>query len=441
MDVQLENLTPSNALDILSLLSQSGAKLKGTIRTKERCPKCREDFMHYPKLGFICPECKTVPKRVFIDLYHKGYGRVKIYSDKQGEPLDTYSRALSLQETITTELKTGTFNPTNYVKKEQKQFWCITLLDEMYADRIDNIAPSNKAGYKRMVEIEKAYFGTKNVKDILNYDIINFDKHLQNVGYKENGGYKNANTRNKVLEHFKSFINYCIFDRQIPGIMMPKFPELDITQPVIHWLNMEDQQIIFNDFVPEEHKPIISFLLIYGCRPSEARAMKCKDVDLANDCFTISSSFSGKVYREKKRKGRGSKPTTKPIHDEIREYIEDRVRNNHPEAWLFIHPLTGNAYGQASLYRLWSRIREKADIPNYVRLYDATRHSRGSQEANNGVPLQTVQELLGHSNDQMTKRYMHLLVDTQRTVLRQVTLKKGTVPRVSLLKKQDNEKP
>ncbi len=438
MDTSLYSLTPSNALDILSVLSQPGAKLKGTIRTKERCPKCGEDFMHYPKLGFVCPECKTVPKKVFIDLYHKGYGRVKIYSDKQGEALDTYSRAVSLQETITTEIKTGTFNPANYIKKEQKLFWCSTLLDEMHADRIGGIAPSNKKDYTRMTNIEKAYFGTKNVKDIINYDIINFDRYLQEVGYKDNGGYKNPNTRKKVMQHLKSFINYCIIDRQIPGVSMPKFPELDTTEPVIHWLNMEDQQAIYNDHIPDRHKPIVAFLMIYGCRPGEARAMKCKDVDLANDCFTISSSFSGNVYREKKRKGRGAKPTVKPIHDEIREYLEERVNNNHPEAWLFPNPRTGDAYPQSVLEKMWRSVRTKAGIPGYVRLYDATRHSRASQEANKGVPSHTIQDLLGHSNDQMTKRYTHLSVETQRGVLKQYTLKKGTVPRVSLLKKQDS---
>lgn len=389
--------------------------------------------MHYPKLGFICPECKTVPKKVFIDLYHKGYGRVKIYSDKQGEALDTYSRALSLQETITTEIKTGTFNPANYIRKEQKHFWCTTLLDEMLSDRIGSIAPSNKKDYTRMVTIEKAFFGTKNVKEIINYDIIEFERYLQNVGYNGNGGYKNANTRNKVLQHLKSFMNYCIIDRQIPGVSMPKFPELDITEPVIHWMNMEDQQIVYNDFIPDRHKPIVAFLMIYGCRPGEARAMKCRDVDLANDCFTISSSFSCHVYREKKRKGRGSKPTVKPIHDDIREYIVERVTNNLPDAWLFPNPATGKAYGPRSLSKLWQRVRKKAGIPDYIRFYDATRHSRASQEANKGVPSHTIQELLGHSNDQMTKRYTHLSVETQRGVLQEFTLKKNCVPRVSLL--------
>ena len=109
------------------------------------------------------------------------------------------------------------------------------------------------------------------------------------------------------------------------------------------------------------------------------------------------------------------------------------------KAWLFQHPVTGDAYGQASLYKLWSRIREKAKISKDIRLYDATRHSRASQEANKGVPSHTIGELLGHSNDQMSKRYTHLDVDTQRTVLKQYSLKKGTVPGVSLIRKAENE--
>lgn len=292
-----------------------------------------------------------------------------------------------------------------------------------------------------MVSIEKTYFGTKSVKDVMNYDIINFEKYLREVGYRDNGGYENPNTRKKILEHFRSFMNYCIIDRQIPGVTMPKFPELDVAEPVIHWFNMQDQQTIFNDFVPDGHKPVVAFLMIYGCRPGEARAMKCKDVDLANDCFTISSSFSLNVYREKKRKGRGSKPTVKPLHDDIRDYITDRVKNNHPEAWLFPNPRTGDAYPQSTLEAMWRGIRKKLGMPKHIRLYDATRHSRASQEANKGVPSHIIQELLGHSNDQMTKRYTHLSLGTQRGVLEQYSLKKGKVPSVSLIRKAENEEP
>jgi len=154
-------------------------------------------------------------------------------------------------------------------------------------------------------------------------------------------------------------MNYCRIDRQIPGVTLPKFPDIDTTEPEMAWLNMEDQQTIFNNYVDELDKPIMAFLMIYGCRPCEARALKCKDMDLSNDCFTISSSFSGNIYREKKRKGRKSKPTIKPIVDEIRDHMIERVQGNLPEAWVFPNPRTGNAYGQNTLHRKWQRIKEE----------------------------------------------------------------------------------
>ena len=73
-------------------------------------------------------------------------------------------------------------------------------------------------------------------------------------------------------------------------------------------------------FVADCDKPIIGFLMLHGCRPSEARALKCKDVDLAAGTITISGTFSGRVYREK-RKGRGARSVTIPIHPELEEYI------------------------------------------------------------------------------------------------------------------------
>ncbi len=184
--------------------------------------------------------------------------------------------------------------------------------------------------------------------------------------------------------------------------------------------------------MPDEHRPIISFLMIYGCRPSEARALTCKDVDLRNDCFTISSSFSGNVYREKKRKGRHSQPTVKPIVDEIRDYIADRVKNNLPPAWLFPNPHTGRAYGQNKLARIWQKIREKAKLPDTLKLYGSTRHSRGSQLANNGVSQKLIQEVLGHANLSSTDKYTHVNLEAQRIVLENFTLKRPSVTVVCL---------
>lgn len=43
----------------------------------------RGAFSYVRKLGFICPECKTRPERLYIDLPWDGK-RVRVYTDSQG---------------------------------------------------------------------------------------------------------------------------------------------------------------------------------------------------------------------------------------------------------------------------------------------------------------------------------------------------------------------
>ncbi len=80
--------------------------MKGTIRPisrQRKCPKCKASFKHILKLGYACPDCYTAPTRFFIDLYWNGQ-RPGIYSDKLGQPLDSYQRAMNLLARIQGEM-------------------------------------------------------------------------------------------------------------------------------------------------------------------------------------------------------------------------------------------------------------------------------------------------------------------------------------------------
>jgi integrase len=175
--------------------------------------------------------------------------------------------------------------------------------------------------------------------------------------------------------------------------------------------------------------------MLHGCRPGEARALKCKNVDLAHDCITIAATFSGGVYCER-RKGRGARILVIPIHPEMRECISERVRNSHPEAFVFVNPVTGRPYSETRIWKLWNKVRTAAGVGQGLRLYDASRHSFASQLVNSGVSLFKVSKLLGHSSTKMTERYSHANVDSMRTELSRLSLKKAeTVTRLSPQKK------
>jgi len=387
--------------------------MTGKIRTKEKCSVCHKPFIHVERMGFLCPEHKTTPSRLYVDLSFKGK-RCRIFCDKQGQPLDTYRRASIVQSKIQWEIEHDSFDPSRYIKAELQGFWITNLLDRFLSHKIAGIAPSYQKDYRRMVTVAKVYFNTTDVRDIKKLDIINYQNHLQSAMKLS------SKTTKNYLDHFKTFLNYCKDDIEILD-RLPAFPEIEIQAHTFRWLSQDDQVQLF-EHVPDADKPMIGFLMLHGCRPSEGRALKVKDVNLSNQTITISATFSGHVYREK-RKGRGSRPVTIPIHPELSDYIEARVTGNLPEAFLFVNG-KGRYYSETKLKRVWDDVRTKAGIDKSLRLYDATRHSYASQLANSGTSIFKISRLLGHSSTKMTEKYTHENIENMRTDIRKLSLRK-----------------
>ena len=95
--------------------------MKGNIRTKEKCPICGKPFTSIPKAGLICTDHKTTPDKFYFDVSWKG--QQKIFSNKRGEILDSYSRALQVQLQITREIEEKIFDPTKYRQAEIEKFF------------------------------------------------------------------------------------------------------------------------------------------------------------------------------------------------------------------------------------------------------------------------------------------------------------------------------
>jgi integrase len=415
-------LTSGIEVDSLQILLEEGGDMPGIIRSKGECQKCGEEFKHLPKLGYICPECKTTPKRFFIDLWHQGK-RIRLFSDKTGQVLDTYQRAQTLLSHIRYEIQHHTFDPSKYIKSEISGNWVTTLLDKFLAFKLDSIAPSYKKDYERMTKIAQDFFGTKDVREIRKLDVVNFKTHLE-----KNFTLKPKSIKN-VMDLFKTFLRYLKNDLEVIDAV-PAFPTIEVQGYSFKWLSPEEQVKLF-EYIPDGHKPIIAFLMLQGCRPGEARALRCKDVDLRDMTIAISATFSATVYREK-RKGRGAQAAVIPIHPEMLDYLKNRVSNNLPEAYIFTNPNTGRFYTENALRRIWENVRVKADISKSLRLYDATRHSFASQLVNMGSTIYKVSKLLGHTSTKTTEKYAHPNIESLRTDLQKLSL---TVTGLSLERK------
>lgn len=418
MGLSLSDSYPDIAIALLED-AMKDVPLQGTIRTQKKCPLCRNRFtpVHGKSgvlIGLICPEHRTSPDRFYLDLHHHGE-RYLIFSDRKGRILDSFSFVLYVQREISREIQERTFDPSKYVKRKQQEFWVCELLDRFKEFKEPEIAPSYWKDYLRMIGLARDFFGTADVREIRKMDLIRYKEELEAHRTYSPKSLKNA------LDHFRVFLRYCwktleIIDR------VPQFPEIQLDEPKFKWLDQDNQLAIF-DHVPEGDRPIIAFLMLQGIRPGEARALKIRDIDLAKQTVTIGATFSGSVYREK-RKGRSSRTVTLPIHPEMMEFVSRSAKEALPEAFLFICPKTGRHYSETGLKRVWDEVRKAAGIYRDLRLYDATRHSFASQLVNAGVDIASVSRLLGHSTLKMTMRYAHHEVGKLRTDLERLSLKK-----------------
>jgi integrase len=298
------------------------------------------------------------------------------------------------------------------MRSEIEGFWICNLLDRFEAAKKKTIAPSYYSNYKRMVQVAKDYFGTSDVRELRKLDLVKYKERIET-------DLKGKTVKN-YLDLLRVFLNWCQNDLEIIE-KVPSFPEVNIEEPNFRWLSQDDQIKLFGH-VPEVDKPIMACMILCGVRPGEARALRCKDVDLRNNTITVTSTWSKDQLRER-RKGRGAKKLVIPIHPEVFDYVSERVERNLPSAFLFANPITQGPYSVQRLRKVWAKVKAAAKITG-LRLYDATRHSFASQLVNAGVPINAVSDLMGHSTLRITQRYAHGDLSLKATTLQKMSLKK-----------------
>lgn len=141
-------------------------------------------------------------------------------------------------------------------------------------------------------------------------------------------------------------------------------------------------------------KSIIVTAVHTGMRRNEVLGLKWSDVDLGGRVITI-------------HEGKWGSSRHVPINSVLAKTLEGVPR--HIESpFVFYHREQGDSAGHRfmELKRAWRRVLKEASIDN-LRFHDL-RHTCASWLVMKGVPLQTVQQILGHKSFVTTLRYAHM---------------------------------
>lgn len=157
---------------------------------------------------------------------------------------------------------------------------------------------------------------------------------------------------------------------------------------------------IYTDYM----KPAINVTLNTGLRRGALFALRWNDVNFDERIITVRAAAA-----------KSGKTIYIPMNDTVYRVLLAWQQQTHEEdETLVFHSSRGTPIG--SIHYLWGKLLNSAEIKDF-RWHDM-RHDFASRLVMAGIDLNTVRELLGHSNLNMTLRYAHLAPGVKREAVK-----------------------
>lgn len=138
--------------------------------------------------------------------------------------------------------------------------------------------------------------------------------------------------------------------------------------------------------------PMVLLSLNTGMRQGELFSLTWEQIDMTRRTLTVLASHA-----------KGNATRTTPLNTEALGVLTT-IKPEAAAGLVFKSPVTGGRFNNVK--KAWAEVTKAAKLDG-VRWHDL-RHDFASQLVMRGVPLFTVQKLLGHANSRMTQRYAKL---------------------------------
>jgi integrase/recombinase XerC len=167
-----------------------------------------------------------------------------------------------------------------------------------------------------------------------------------------------------------------------------------------------DLQVDKDDFFQVRNRIVIDLLYATGLRQGELIGLKHSSVDFSNKMLKV----LGKRNKERLI------PLSYKMVDDIRDYImlkEKTFDRTTGDDWLIVTNKGKKAYPKL-IYRIV--YSELSGFTNTKKSPHVLRHSFATHMLNNGADLNSIKELLGHSNLSATQVYTHNSIEQLKKI-------------------------
>lgn len=270
------------------------------------------------------------------------------------------------------------------------------------------------------------YFKDRDIYDLSEKDILRWKDELLSFDYSKK-------YLSKIYYVFSIFFDFCCLYYDIEKNIVRNVGNFKV-QPKkknSDFYTLKEFEIFISGFDNIIYKSFFILMFFTGTRPSEAMALKFSDVK--NGYLSINKSIE--------RRGNRDLCTTKNVYSvrdivlckrvlkcvlELKKYYTVKYGKFSEDYFIFggVKPLSGTSIDR---YKL--KACEIANIRPITQ--HQFRHSYATHLISNGIPINTVSKLLGHSNVDTTARvYIHQDLTQEKRVLS--TLNSHTFSFISL---------
>ena len=184
-------------------------------------------------------------------------------------------------------------------------------------------------------------------------------------------------------------------------------PQAPPTDADIRFLEPEEIEALLRA-VPDDdrgrvERPMYLAAAMTGMRQGELLALRWRDIDWSARRVRVRRSYErGEFGPPKSRRSSRSVPLADRLAGEL-DLLHQETRWRGDDDLVFAHPHTGKPMDRSKLLRRFKAALAAGGV-RQVRFHDL-RHTFGTRMAGQGVPMRTLQEMLGHRDFKTTLIY------------------------------------